>query len=49
VTFTRPRLAGPGERMARVHISKQIPDTDLRRKVTPDYRMGCKCDSWVTA
>ena len=42
VTFTNPRLAGLGERMARAHISKQISDPDLRRKVTPDYRMGCK-------
>lgn len=42
VTFTRPRLAGLGERMAQALIAKQIPDPDLRRKVTPGYRMGCK-------
>ena len=42
VTFLKPRLAGLGERMARAHISKQISDPDLRRKVSPDYRMGCK-------
>ncbi len=42
VTFTKPRLAVLGERMAMAHISKQVPDPELRRKVTPDYRMGCK-------
>ncbi|HEX9034074.1 MAG TPA: NAD(P)/FAD-dependent oxidoreductase [Streptosporangiaceae bacterium] len=42
VAFTRPRLAGLGERMARAFIARQIPDPDLRAKVTPGYRMGCK-------
>jgi cation diffusion facilitator CzcD-associated flavoprotein CzcO len=42
VTFTHPRLTGLGERMARAHIANQIPDPELRAKVTPDYRMGCK-------
>ncbi|HUJ04776.1 MAG TPA: NAD(P)/FAD-dependent oxidoreductase [Streptosporangiaceae bacterium] len=42
VTFTRPRLAGLGERMGRAFIARQIPDPALRAKVTPNYRMGCK-------
>jgi len=42
VTFTHPKLAGLGERMALAHIANQIPDPQLRAKVTPSYRMGCK-------
>ena len=29
-------------RLARLHIRRQISDPELRRKVTPDYVMGCK-------
>jgi len=42
VTFTKPKLAGLGERMAASFVARQIPDPELRRKVTPSYRMGCK-------
>lgn len=31
-----------GEWIARKHIARQIDDPALRRKVTPDYTMGCK-------
>ena len=37
-----PRLLKLGERMARSHLRKQIPDRALRKKVTPDYSLGCK-------
>ena len=37
-----PRLMGIIERIARRHMSKQIPDPELRAKVTPDYTIGCK-------
>ncbi|HEX2316291.1 MAG TPA: NAD(P)/FAD-dependent oxidoreductase [Thermomonospora sp.] len=37
-----PRLSGPQETIARRHIAKQIADPELRRKVTPDYTIGCK-------
>ncbi|AXB43788.1 flavin-containing monooxygenase [Amycolatopsis albispora] len=37
-----PALMKAGEAVAKRHIRKQIPDHDLRRKVTPDYTMGCK-------
>ncbi len=41
--FTRqPALAKPAELMARSNIRKGISDPELRRKVTPDYRIGCK-------
>jgi cation diffusion facilitator CzcD-associated flavoprotein CzcO len=31
-----------GERIARRHLARQVPDPGLRRKLTPRYRMGCK-------
>jgi cation diffusion facilitator CzcD-associated flavoprotein CzcO len=37
-----PRLMGIVERLARRHMRRQIPDPELRRKVTPDYTIGCK-------
>lgn len=30
------------ERLARAHLRRQVPDTDLRHKLTPDYSFGCK-------
>src|SRR3954454_15297995 len=42
--FTKkPDLMKAGEQIARKHMKKQIPDDpELRRKLTPTYRMGCK-------
>ena len=37
-----PRLMAPLQRMAEHHIARQIPDPQLRAKVTPDYTIGCK-------
>jgi cation diffusion facilitator CzcD-associated flavoprotein CzcO len=37
-----PKLMAPQERVARAHIARQVPDPDLRAKVTPDYTIGCK-------
>jgi cation diffusion facilitator CzcD-associated flavoprotein CzcO len=37
-----PRLVKPVERLARRHIRAQVKDPELRRKLTPDYRLGCK-------
>lgn len=43
LSFTRQgRFRALGERMARRHLEKQVPDPHLRAKVTPDYDMGCK-------
>jgi len=37
-----PKLMGAMERLARWHIKRSVPDPELRRKVTPDYTIGCK-------
>jgi cation diffusion facilitator CzcD-associated flavoprotein CzcO len=37
-----PRLLAPLEQAARAHLRRQIADPDLRRKLEPDYRIGCK-------
>ena len=36
------RLMKVPELLARRHLQKQVPDPDLRAKVTPDYMIGCK-------
>ncbi|MBW3562875.1 MAG: NAD(P)/FAD-dependent oxidoreductase [Actinobacteria bacterium] len=36
------RLMHLAERFARRHMENQVSDPALRRKLTPDYRMGCK-------
>jgi cation diffusion facilitator CzcD-associated flavoprotein CzcO len=33
---------GLTERRARQHIARQVPDPELREKLTPTYRLGCK-------
>jgi cation diffusion facilitator CzcD-associated flavoprotein CzcO len=38
----KPELMQQAERMAKNHIEKQVRDPELRRKVTPDYQIGCK-------
>jgi cation diffusion facilitator CzcD-associated flavoprotein CzcO len=40
--FVEPRLMRLRERMALRHMRSVIEDPELRRKVTPSYRMGCK-------
>jgi cation diffusion facilitator CzcD-associated flavoprotein CzcO len=43
VAITRyPRLLAIGEVWARRHMRKAIGDADLRERLTPDYRLGCK-------
>jgi cation diffusion facilitator CzcD-associated flavoprotein CzcO len=37
-----PRLVKPIESLARKHLKSQVKDPELRRKLTPDYRLGCK-------
>jgi cation diffusion facilitator CzcD-associated flavoprotein CzcO len=37
-----PRLSAPQERMARLHLANQVKDPELRAKLTPGYRIGCK-------
>jgi cation diffusion facilitator CzcD-associated flavoprotein CzcO len=31
-----------GEKMARDHVAAQVPDPELRARVTPNYQFGCK-------
>ncbi|HEY0889145.1 MAG TPA: NAD(P)/FAD-dependent oxidoreductase [Nocardioides sp.] len=38
----QPKLAAPAKAMALANIRKGIKDPELRRKVTPDYEIGCK-------
>lgn len=37
-----PRLLAIGERIAKRHIAQHITEPGLRRKLIPDYRLGCK-------
>jgi cation diffusion facilitator CzcD-associated flavoprotein CzcO len=37
-----PRLMKPLEVQARRHLDKQVPDPELRTRLTPDYQIGCK-------
>ena len=38
----RPELMNAVQKMAQAHLAKQVPDPDLRAKLTPDYLIGCK-------
>jgi cation diffusion facilitator CzcD-associated flavoprotein CzcO len=41
--FMHPKLMQHGvERIARRHLARQVRDPELRRKLTPRYRLGCK-------
>ena len=42
LVFRHPRLARAAQSLARFHLRRQVPDPDLRRRLTPDYRIGCK-------
>jgi cation diffusion facilitator CzcD-associated flavoprotein CzcO len=38
----RPRLMKAASRLALRHLEAQVPDPELRRRLTPHYEMGCK-------
>jgi cation diffusion facilitator CzcD-associated flavoprotein CzcO len=40
--FRHPRAMRLGQRLALRHLHRQVRDPELRRKLTPRYRMGCK-------
>jgi cation diffusion facilitator CzcD-associated flavoprotein CzcO len=40
--FLHQRVMRLPERLARRHLRHQVPDTALRAKLRPSYRMGCK-------
>ena len=48
-----PRIMKLWEAIARAHLRRQVKDTALREKLTPDYRIGCKrvllSDDWYPA
>ncbi|GAB2875031.1 flavin-containing monooxygenase [Nocardioides pacificus] len=37
-----PKIALPAKKLALGNIARGVKDPDLRRKVTPDYEIGCK-------
>ncbi len=39
---TEPRLMALHQHRFRRHLSRSVPDPDLRARLTPDYTMGCK-------
>jgi cation diffusion facilitator CzcD-associated flavoprotein CzcO len=51
--FRHPAVMRLAERRARAHIARRVPDPELRAKLTPDYRLGCKrvlgSDTWYPA
>ena len=53
VGFKHPAVMKLVERRARAHIARQVADPQLRAKLMPDYRLGCKrvlgSDAWYPA
>jgi cation diffusion facilitator CzcD-associated flavoprotein CzcO len=51
--FRHPPVNRLLEQLPLMHMRSQIEDPELRRKLTPDYRMGCKrilpADEWYPA
>lgn len=37
-----PKINQLAERLVLDHLAKQVPDPELRAKLTPNYRLGCK-------
>ncbi len=37
-----PRFSAPAQRIAASHLAKQVPDPNLRARLTPSFRIGCK-------
>ncbi|MFS8523099.1 MAG: NAD(P)/FAD-dependent oxidoreductase [Micromonosporaceae bacterium] len=42
VGFLHPRLNALAQRVSLRHLRRQVPDPELRAKLTPTYIMGCK-------
>jgi cation diffusion facilitator CzcD-associated flavoprotein CzcO len=51
--FQHPAVMKLAERRARAHIEREVADPELRAKLIPDYRLGCKrvlgSDTWYPA
>ncbi|MBJ7328932.1 MAG: NAD(P)/FAD-dependent oxidoreductase [Solirubrobacteraceae bacterium] len=41
-TQRHPRLNGPVRATLEAHLRRQVPDPELRARLTPDYEPGCK-------
>ena len=41
-TLMKPRAGAMAERIGRRHLREQVPDPELRAKLAPRYRIGCK-------
>jgi cation diffusion facilitator CzcD-associated flavoprotein CzcO len=42
VAFQHPRLARLAEQQGRANIKRHVADPELRARLTPDFRLGCK-------
>ncbi len=42
IGFRNPGIMPLAERIASRHLRRQVPDPELRAKLTPHFRMGCK-------
>ena len=42
LAFRHPWLAHGAQALSHVHRRRQVPDPDLRHRLVPDYRLGCK-------
>ncbi|WP_241191347.1 flavin-containing monooxygenase [Deinococcus psychrotolerans] len=40
--FSNPRVGALMEKFGHQHLEGRVADPELRRKLTPDYRLGCK-------
>lgn len=40
--FLKVRADSAPEKLARDHLAKQVPDPELRARLTPEYAIGCK-------
>ncbi len=40
--FSNRRVGEMVEKLGHTHLAAQVPDAELRRKLTPSYRVGCK-------
>lgn len=51
--FQHPAVMKLAERRGRAHIARQVPDPELRARLTPDYSLGCTrvlgSDRWYPA
>jgi cation diffusion facilitator CzcD-associated flavoprotein CzcO len=42
IAFQHPSLMRTAQRRARKHLERQVPDAELRKKLAPNYSLGCK-------